>query len=113
MSMLGRAIDTFLLPARIAGAVVETADVVRDRLVSLDGTVRGLLADLEPVGRNIEDIRLSVQPVPNLEMEIREVRLLVGQLVLQLEQVTERLPDPNSTGPLDRAREVLTGKDPA
>jgi hypothetical protein len=111
--MLGRVLDTFLLPARIAGAVVETADVVRDRLVSLDGTVRGLLADLEPVGDNIEDIRLSVQPVPTLETEIREVRVLVERLVLQLEQVVERLPDPNSTGPLDRAREVLTGKDPA
>ncbi|HEX2415582.1 MAG TPA: hypothetical protein VHJ37_10225 [Thermoleophilaceae bacterium] len=111
--MLERVVDTFLVPARIAGAVVETADVVRDRLVSLDGTVRRLLADLGPVNRNIEDIRLSVQPVPTLDVEIREVRVLVERLVFQLEKAVERLPDPNSTGPLDRAREVLTGKDPA
>ncbi len=105
--MFERIVDTLLFPTRIA-----------------DGVGR-LVAEIEPVVDDVRDIRLSVdavperlasvdarvQPVSALQTEISEIRGLLERLTLQVERLADRMPDPDSPGPLERAREAITGKD--
>jgi hypothetical protein len=105
--MFERVVETLLFPTRIADSLGR------------------LVAEIEPVADDIKDIRLSVDAVPHglasvdaqmrpvsaLETEITEIRGLLERLTLQVERLTDRMPDPDSPGPLERAREAITGKD--
>jgi hypothetical protein len=105
--MFERVVETLLFPTRIADSVGR------------------LVAEIEPVVDDVRDIRLSVDGVPErlasvdarvrpvsaLETEITEIRGLLERLTLQVERLADRMPDPYSPGPLERAREAITGKD--
>jgi archaellum component FlaC len=105
--MFERVVETLLFPTRIADSVGR------------------LVAEIEPVTDDVRDIRLSVdgvperlasvdarvQPVSALQTEITEIRGLLERLTLQVERLADRMPDLDSPGPLERAREAITGKD--
>jgi len=44
-------------------------------------------------------------------LRITEIRGLLERLTLQVERLADRMPDLDSPGPLERAREAITGKD--
>jgi hypothetical protein len=106
-TMFERIVETVLIPARIADSVTRLA------------------AEIEPVAEDVRDIRLTVdtvphglagvdarmQPISALETEITQMRALLERLTFQVERLADRLPDPDSPGPLERAREAITGKD--
>ncbi len=62
------------------------------------------IVELEAVEKALE------KRVEGLCEEITAMHATVGGLKGDVERVTERLPDPNAPGPLERARDVLTGR---
>jgi hypothetical protein len=70
----------------------------------------GRLDRLHECVRELEEIEAGLDKrVGRLCEEITAMHGTVGNLRDDVERITERLPDPNEPGPLERARDVLTG----
>jgi archaellum component FlaC len=72
----------------------------------------GRLDSLHECIVELEDIEKGLDKrVADLSQEISTMRAPVEGLKGDVERITERLPDPNAPGPLERARDLLTGDD--
>lgn len=84
-----------------------------DMLPALTGMkedLSGRLDRLHECVLELEEIEAGLdRRVERLCEEITAMHGTVGNLKSDVERITERLPDPNEPGPLDRARDVLTG----
>ncbi len=121
------------LPERVLAAIEDIAEAVRDvgPLRAEVETIRRQSADLgkllpaltsmkEDLGGRLESLHECIVELEGLEegldkrvtglcQEITAMHRTIGGLKGDVEQITERLPNPNAPGPLERARELLTG----
>lgn len=121
------------LPARLLGAVEMAVDAladvslirsevvrIRQQSESLDELLPALNALKHDLGGRLDSLREIVNGLEGIESDLdTTVAGLVNQLgalhqtVLTLQddvqRFTDRLPDPDAPGPLERAREALTG----
>ena len=95
---------------RISGQAEPLQDLL-PALVRLEEAVVGRLEAAQETMKAIkrDEARLNEQ-VENLCSEIGDVKGTISTLKDDVERITERLPDP-SHGPLDKVRDVLTGRD--
>ena len=132
-SLLGALISPLRLPERIAVAIEAVAERLEDvrrmreeveairtqskDLVSLLPALTGMKKDL---GWQLDRLHACIVELESTEAKLHTRvtspcqettamhRTVVG-LKGDVERITDRLPDPNAPGPLERAREVLTG----
>jgi ABC-type transporter Mla subunit MlaD len=94
--------------------------VVIDRMESLDRGVRELLELLRTAAADLQRIRGTVESqgervadidhaVARVEVRVTEFQNAVTRLEAEVHDARERLPDPETSGPLARAREKLKG----
>ncbi len=91
-----------------------------ERLASLDRGLRDIVAALPTLRDDLRRVRDTVEPqqqrvaviesaVSRMEVELHGLSGALTELKADAQDVTEHLPDPDETGPLTRARELLTG----
>jgi chromosome segregation ATPase len=68
---------------------------LREEVKSLDGGLSGLRASVVDVGRDVDATKEHV-----------------AELRGDLKGIADLLPDPNSRGPIERAKDALTGNEP-
>ena len=91
--------------------------VLLERLEDLGNDVRDMATELNAaVERVVEDVkqldaRVAVLQagVPELNRELVATKGLVSDLKSQVDYAVEHLPDPNSRGPIARARDAIAG----
>lgn len=72
----------------------------------------GRLDSLHQVVQGLEGIETALdERVASLSQEIAALHKTVGDLQADVQRVTERLPDASAPGPLERARDIITGGD--
>ena len=131
--IVGGLLAPLRLPERVAVAIEEIAGAVRDiRPMRAEvETIRNQSADLDELlpaltsmnrdlGARLENLHECIVELEGIEKgldeqvgelcrEIAAMHRTVGGLKGDVEHITERLPSPNAPGPLERARDVLTG----
>jgi hypothetical protein len=82
---------------------------VRSMGAELNASVERLLAELARLDHRVSTVQ---DQVPDLARDLAATKALAGELRDQVGDAVEHLPDPNSRGPIARARDVITGADP-
>lgn len=77
-------------------------------LPALAADVEGVRAIVEPQHERVAHIE---QAVTRLDLHLSELQATLVALKGDIENATERLPDPDTRGPLARVRETVTGRD--
>ena len=128
--IVGGLLAPLRLPERVAVAIEEIAEAVTDIRDEVE-TIRNQSADLDELlpaltsmnrdlGARLENLHECIVELEGIEKgldeqvgelcrEIAAMHRTVGGLKGDVERITERLPGPNAPGPLERARDVLTG----
>jgi hypothetical protein len=98
------------LPRRVAASVGSSIDAagelpvfqqkVLDHLGSMDRGTQDLVSLMGPMR---QDIELLVARASELERS-------TARIELKLDELRERLPDPDAPGPLAKARDAITGE---
>jgi hypothetical protein len=94
-----------------------TVEPQHDRVAAIE---RGI-AILPDLAAEIERVRATVEPqhdrvvgieqaVARLDLHLSELQRTLAVLRGDVEDATERLPDPDARGPLARVRETVTGR---
>ena len=100
-----------LLP--VAERISEQAEPLAELLPALEGLEGNLGARLDSVHEVVvalesEESYLN-KAVKELSNQLQEMHKTISVLQDEVERITERLPDPNASGPLAKARDALTG----
>ena len=131
--LLGGLLSPLRLPERVLVAIEsiaerledvhpmrEEVETIRRQSAVLDELLPALTSMKEDLGSRLESLHELILELEGIEagldkrvgelcQEITAMHRTVGGLKGDVERVTERLPDPNEPGPLERARDVLTG----
>ena len=134
-SLLGGLLSPLRLPERVVNAIEDIAERLEDvrpmrenvetireqssdlaellpALTSMKEDLGGRLDSLHECIVELEDIEKGLDKrVADLCQEITAMRATVEGLQGDVERITERLPDPEAPGPLERARDLLTSDD--
>ena len=111
-----RALKDLEAIARAARGLPTFERVLLERLEDLGNDVRDMATELNAaVERVVEDVkqldaRVAVLQagVPELNRELVATKGLVSDLKSQVDYAVEHLPDPNSRGPIARARDAIS-----
>ena len=79
---------------------------VRDMATELNAAVERVVEDVEQLDARVAGLQAGV---PELNRELVATKALVSDLKSQVGDAVEHLPDPNSRGPIARARDAITG----
>jgi len=115
-------LDATRATTEMARRLLNLQRVVTERLGSLDRGVRDALALVTAMAADLERVRGIVEPqlervahieeaVTRLDLHLSELQATLAALKGDVEDATERLPDPHTRGPLARVRETVTGRD--
>ena len=131
--LVGGLLAPLRLPARVVVAIEDIAEAVRDVRPMREEveTIREQSSDLaellpaltsmkEDLGTRLGSLHECIVELEGIEagldkrvgglcQEITAMHRTVGGLKGEVGRITERLPDPDAPGPLERARDVLTG----
>ncbi len=133
----GRLVTALVAPLRLPARVVELAEMAADALAdvgairtevvrirrqseSLDELLPALNSLKQDLGGRLDSLHEIVNGLEGIESDLdTTVAGLVGQLTAlhqtvaslqdDVQRITHRLPDPDEPGPLERARDALTG----
>jgi hypothetical protein len=130
-----RALESLDALGEAARRLVHLEDAVLGHLESLDQAGRDIAADLAATVADVRSLHSHVtlleggvtriadvvadldarvasvdSAIPRLEREVTATRQTLASLKTDVEDVSEHLPDPDSPGPIARAREAITGK---
>jgi hypothetical protein len=118
------------LPQLLVGAAQATVDsalrvsglqqALIDPLGSLERGLSDILALLPALASDLERVRATIEPqhdrvagieqtITRLEARINDLHGTLRLLKVDVHDVTEHLPDPDTPGPLARARDALAG----
>ena len=93
-------------------ALVERLDDIGAALIDVRAELRGSIARVsEEIARLDEKVAAMQLDVPELKREVAATKHHVADLKEQVGLAVDRLPDPNSRGPLARARDAIAGGD--
>jgi hypothetical protein len=81
-------------------------DDVRDVTDELNAAVERVMEELRQLDARVAVLQASV---PELSRELLATKVHVSDLKSQVGYAVEHLPDPNSRGPIARARDAITG----
>ena len=126
-------LDSLLAPLGLPRRVVRDLDAVGEAARGMPDFERALLERLDDIGAGLIDLeaelRVSIArvseeiarldekvaalnlDVPALRRELAATEEHVAELKEQVGFAVEQLPDPNSRGPLARARDAITGSE--
>ncbi len=79
---------------------------VRDLSAELNAALARVLDDLKRLDRRVAALQVDV---PELARDLAVTKGHVAELKDQVSYADEHLPDPNSRGPIARARDAITG----
>ena len=102
------------------GPMREEVEAIRNQSNDLSALLPALSTMKEDLGVRLDRLHECIIELEALEAgldnrvaqlceEITAMHRTVGALKGDVERITERLPDPNAPGPLEKARGVLTG----
>ena len=93
-------------------ALIERLDDIGAGLLGVRAELRGSIERVsEDIARLDEKVAALQLDVPELRRELAAIEQHVAGLKEQVSFAVEHLPDPNSPGPLARARDAITGND--
>jgi hypothetical protein len=121
LGSLDRGVRDVLALLRASAADLErvraTVEPQHERVAAIErglGILPGLAADLERVRATVEPQHERVvgieQTVTRLDLHLTELQETLALVKDDVEDTTERLPDPDAPGPIRRARNTITGR---
>lgn len=84
----------------------ELGNDVRDMATEMNAAVERVVEDVQQLDARVAVLQAGV---PELNRELVATKLLVSELKSQVGDAIEHLPDPNSRGPIARARDAIAG----
>ena len=100
----------------------ENVETIREQSSDLNELLPAMTSMKEDLGGRLDSLHECILELEDIEKgldmrvgdmckELTTMRATVEELKGDVERITERLPDPNAPGPLERARDILTGDD--
>ena len=112
-------LDSLLAPLGLPSRVVRDLEAVGDAARGMPEFERALIERLDDIGAGLLDVRAELrgsitrvsEEIARLDEKVAALQLDVADIKTQMRSAVDRLPDPNSRGPLARARDAIACND--